>query len=234
MKYFISAYLLLISLNVLGQPINYKDWQEEAKKDDRLLPEYGNVPRTKEQKATDEAYINTATEEMETNRHDGSAQLVVLGFNYYRHGDMRVAMYRFNQAWLLNPLNEEVYAGFGSVYFAFKDFDNAIKCYDKGLIINPNNPNLLDDKATSYLAMFEVAHDSSYLSKALELLRKSYAVNPEHPNTSYMLSRYYIKINNCDSTLKYYRECKKNGGQPITEGYTNAIKARCNALDIDK
>ncbi|MFI4962677.1 MAG: tetratricopeptide repeat protein [Legionellales bacterium] len=231
MKYIITTIILFISLNACAQQISYKDWQAEAKKDNRLLPEYGGSPRTKEQQAEDETYIKTATEEMQASRHDGSEQLVVLGFKYLSLGDPRVAMYRFNQAWLLDPNNANVYTGFGTVYFMFQDFKKSIKYYDKGLVLDPKNTNLLTYKARTYLSMYESATDTTAFTKTLPLLKKSYTIDPKNPYTTYMLSRYYIRLNDCDSSLKYYHECKKEGGQPITEQYEHALKKRCNIKD---
>src|SRR5437016_1579478 len=118
MKYTLSIIILLLSLNTLAQPINYDAWQKEAKKDNRLLPEYGGAPRTKEQKAADEAYIKTTMDEMhETTRRGCSEQLIGIGFKYVEKGDLRAAMYRFNQAWIMDPKNANVYTGFGTIYF---------------------------------------------------------------------------------------------------------------------
>lgn len=230
MRYLLSAILLLSSLPSFSQQISYTDWQEEAKKDDRLLPEYGK-PRTPEQHAADEAYIKTALEEMNTDRHNGSEQLVELGFKYLAMGDLRVAMYRFNQAWLLDPKNANAYAGFGSVCFMFKDFSNSIKYFDKGLKMDPKNTNLLSYLARTYLSMYEATTDTVAYYKVLPILNRSYNIDTTNMYTLYMLSRFYIRSNNCDSSLKYFYKCKKLGGQPITEQYEHALKARCNIKD---
>ncbi len=165
---------------------------------------------------------------MHASRHDGSEQLVALGYKYLEQGDPRVAMYRFNGAWLLDPNNPNVYSGFGSVYFMFQDLKKSVKYYDKGLKLDPKNTNLLTYKARSYLSMYEATTDTIAYYKVLPLLMKSYKIDRKNPYTTYMLSRFYIRSNDCDSSLKYYHECKKAGGQPITEQYEHALKARCN------
>jgi cytochrome c-type biogenesis protein CcmH/NrfG len=227
MRYLLAAILFFLSLASYGQQINYTDWQEEAKKDDRLLPEYGK-PRTPEQCAADEAYIKTALQEMNTDGHNGSEQMVELGFKYIAMGDLRVAMYRFNQAWLLDQKNSNVYAGFGSVYFMFKDFSNSIKHFNKGLELDPRNTNLLSYLARTYLSMYEASTDTIAYYKVLPLLSKAYHIDSTNMYTLYMLSRFYIRSNNCDSSLKYFYKCKKLGGQPITEQYERGLKTRCN------
>ena len=231
MKYAITTIILLISINAFAQQISYKDWQAEAKKDSRLLPEYGGAKRTKAQKTDDETYIKTATEEMHANRHDGSDQLVGLGFQYLEKGDLRVAMYRFNQAWILDPKNANVYTGFGTVYFIFQDYKKSVQYFDKGLALDPKNTNLLTYKARTYMSMFETTKDTASFFNSLSLLKKSYSIDQKNPYTTYMLSRFYIRINECDSAVKYYNKCKKSGGQPITESFEKALKAKCNIKD---
>src|ERR1019366_9032346 len=81
--------------------------------------------------------------------------LIRLGFNYLYKGDLKTSMFRFNQAWLLDPENENVYWGFGAIYFTFNDFQNALKQYDEGLKLNPNSSNIITDKATVYKSKFE-------------------------------------------------------------------------------
>ena len=80
------------------------------------LPMYGGMNRSvvPELKATDEKLI------AETSRHYGSRTkaaeaLVDQGFRFYYQDDLTRAMRCFNQAWLLDPKNPEVYWGFGSI-----------------------------------------------------------------------------------------------------------------------
>lgn len=223
--------LILLSFTAFSQPIKYADWQAEAKKDNRLLPEYGGAPRTKAQKAEDETYIKTATEEMHADRHDGSNQLVDLGFKYIEKGDLRAAMYRFNQAWILDPKNANIYSGFGTIYFIFQDLKRSIQYFDKGLAMDGKNSNLLTYKARSLMAMFETKKDTAAFFSSFPLLKKSYSIEPKNPYTTYMLSRYYIRMSQCDSAVKYYNKCKKSGGQPITPEYEKAVKTICKAMD---
>ncbi len=231
MKRLFTIIIIALSSNVLAQPIGYSDWLLEAKKDNRLLPEYGGMPRTAQQKVEDEKYVKTTMEEMNSSRESCSAQMVDLGFKYIANGDLRVAMYRFNQAWLLDRKNAEIYTGFGSVYFIFQDLNESLRWFNRGLELDPNNANLLTYAARSHIAMFEATKtDTASFYKALPLLQRSYEIQPQNAYTTFMLSRYYARVNNCDSAMKYYNECKKSGGQPITEQYSAAMKRICGEL----
>lgn len=231
MKYVIVILCIFLHITSFSQPVSYKEWQREAKLDDRLLPEYGGKPRTAAQKTEDENYIKTTMQEMNASRHDCSQQLVELGFKYLGNGDLRVAMYRFNQAWIMDPKNADVYSGFGTVYFILQDLKKSLQYFNKGLKIDPKNTNLLTYSARSYVSLFETTKtDTTSFFKALPLLNKSFAIDPKNSYTTFMLSRYYARLNNCDSAVKYYKLCKKSGGQPLTEQYTSALNKICGPL----
>ena len=105
--------------------ITYGQFQADAQEAINLRPEYGNVRKTDEQIADDNKLIEYEVKELGT-RHKASEALVQLGFRYLYNGDVETAMKRFNQAWLLDPKNENAYWGFGAVYFTFQDAKEAL------------------------------------------------------------------------------------------------------------
>lgn len=218
--------LSIVPLSVFAQQIDYTSWKEEAKNNIRLLPEYGNVTKSEDQKEADEEFIKLALQQDGT-REKASAHMVELGFNYLYKNDLRTAMYRFNQAWLLNPQNENVYWGFGAVYFMFNDFERAMNQYTKGLKINPNTSSILTDKATVYFTKFNTAGGKFNLDSATTIFKKSYRIDPKNQNTLFKLSACYFMIDNCKEALRYYKECKALGGRPITDEYTEALTKKC-------
>lgn len=226
MRYIFVPIICLICLSSFAQQINYKDWQQQAKTEIRLLPEYGNMAKSKEQIAADEELIQNELKTEGTHRK-ASDHLVNLGFNNLLKGDVRTAMYRFNQAWLLDPKNENEYWGFGAVYFNFNDYQEALKQFEKGLLINPNSSNILTDKATIYMAFYHNSNNQDYFKKAIEIFNKSYKIDPTNQNTLFKLSVAYYK-NDCPNAWRYYNECMKLGGQQISVGYADALKKQCN------
>ncbi len=106
MKSILTTLLLFLSLSVFGQQISWKDWEVESKTDIRLLPKYGNAEKTPEQKKIDQDFIAMSLAQDTTHRK-ASDHLIGLGFKYiYR--DIKTAMYRFNQAYLLDPTNADI------------------------------------------------------------------------------------------------------------------------------
>lgn len=93
-------------------------------------------------------------------------------------------MYRFNQAWLLDPKNANVYWGYGAIYLSFNDADEALRQYDNGLAIDAKSAHILTDKATAYMSIFVNRNRPDYLDKAIELFHESYDIDPANQNTS--------------------------------------------------
>ncbi|HEY9146920.1 MAG TPA: tetratricopeptide repeat protein, partial [Thiobacillus sp.] len=102
------------------------------------VPMYGGMDRSAipELKAGDEKLIADTTSRFGT-REKASAAFVNNGFAYYQRDDLANAMRRFNQAWLLDPSNPEVYAGFGSVLHDQGKNCEAMQMMEKALALNP-------------------------------------------------------------------------------------------------
>lgn len=80
------------------------------------IPMYGGMNRSEipEVKAADEKFISDVAAHFGS-REKASLIWVNQGYKFYQENKVGMAMRRFNQAWLLNPGNPEVYAGFASV-----------------------------------------------------------------------------------------------------------------------
>lgn len=213
-------------INTPDNKITYEEWKEEARSEIRLFPKFGGAVKSERQKEADQILIEEYTKQQGT-RHKGSEVLVKLGFDYLYSGDPKTAMYRFNQAWILDPKNENAFWGFASIYFNFSDFDNAMKQLDEGLALNPESSNILTDKATIHLVVFQTHNDQKELSTAIDLFTQSYVIDPKNQNTLFKLSIAYFMKNDCKNALKYYNECKALGGKPLTKEYIRAIEKKC-------
>jgi tetratricopeptide (TPR) repeat protein len=227
MRYILAIFLVYITFNSFAQQISYKQWQELAKNEINLQPEYGNVKKDQGHIDEDEKFKKQVLEADGT-LTKGSEHLISLGFKYLYSGDLQTAMRRFNQAWLLNPKNENAYWAYGAVYSTLGNDDEALRQYEKGLAINPSSSNILTDKATINFMAYQRNNDKSKLNIALNLLNQSYKIDPKNQNTTFKLSVCYFLNNDCANAVKYYNECKALGGQPITQGYTDALKKSCN------
>jgi tetratricopeptide (TPR) repeat protein len=206
--------------------ITYKEWQEQAKTNIRLLPKYGNLPKTEKQKEADNKLIDNYVKQSGT-RRKASEGLIDMGFKYLYRGDTKTAMYRFNQAWLLDSSNVDIYWGFGAVYHSLEQYELALAQYDEGLKIDPENSKIITDKATIYMVNYQKTNNNSNLKKAIVLFEQSYGLDSKNQNTLFKLSVSYFLNDDCKKAKKYYKECMALGGKSVTQEYTNALNEKC-------
>lgn len=223
----------LLTHSTFGQPGLYKDgyeeWEKESLTNKRLLPRYGHLPRTEQEVTSDSVFIKKimAQPQFKT-RREASNHLVKLGFQYYYRDDLKTAMFRFNQAFLLDSTNSDDYWGYGAVYMRFGMLGLAAGQYEAGLKIDSTNTHLWTDYATMRLAQYYRLDYDEMLDTAIIYLHKSYGIDPKDVNTAYKLSICYLNKKKCDEAWKYYDECVALGGQPITDDYKKDMQKHCN------
>ena len=102
------------------------------------IPMYGGMDRTvvPEIKAGDEKFISEVTQQFGS-REEASNIWVERGYKLYMEDKLGMAMHRFNQAWLLNPKNPNVFAGFGSVLHDRGKDCEAMIMEENALSLNP-------------------------------------------------------------------------------------------------
>lgn len=231
-KFFTTPIFTLFALISFGQQMTLSEWNEQAKTNIRLLPKYGHVPKTDGQKEADTAFIEETLKLFPTNRK-ASQHLIELGFHYL-YNDVKTAMYRFNQAYLLDSTNTDIFWGYGGVYMILGDYQKAQQQYIEGLLLDSQNTHLLTDYGTyfmdQYYGLQPIDEKSALLQldSAISYMTKSYQIDMKDQNTTFKLSVCYYLKKDCENAWKYYNECFALGGQPITEEYTKALKDGCN------
>lgn len=232
MQYLITVLSFVFSLGVYAQQPSFKSWQMEAKKDIRMLPEYGTAEKTKEEIAADTRFVNSIVENGKS-KSEGAQDMIRIGFDYLYKGNLKTAMYRFNQAYLLNPKNSGIYWGYGAVYTAMGAYDEARSEYTEGLKLEPESAPILTDYATTYLGEYYTNVRSNYkraqkkLKMAEEKLLASYSIDPKYINTAYKLSIVYLNSQDCINAKKYLQATRALGGQPITKEYLTDFNRQC-------
>jgi Tfp pilus assembly protein PilF len=217
--------LFLVPTMIYGQQMTFDQWEKEALTDKRLLPKYGNISKSKGEYKADKEFLAKAIE-LDTTAEKASKHMIDLGFQYlYR--DMKTAMYRFNQAYLLDSTNSDIYWGFGAIYFMLNRLDLAREQYEHGLKIDPSNTRILTDFGTTYMSEYFANQNSASLDKAISILSLSYSKDPTNQNTSYKLSSCFLMKNDCENAIKFYEACMSLGGNPVTEVFKNEIEKRC-------
>jgi len=193
-------------------------WNEEAKNNIRCLPKYGYVKKTAGQLEVDTEFIQ-ATLPQFANKRLASEHLIDLGFKYlYR--DVKTAMYRFNQAYLLDSTNSDIYCGYGGVYMILKDYPRAKEQYEEGLLHDSVNTRILTDYGTYFMAQ-------GIPESAILYMSRSYRLDSTNQNTLFKLAACYYYKGDCKNAVYYYERCKSLGGQPLTKEFVDALQTKC-------
>lgn len=99
---------------------------------------YGGMDRSKHRKTRkgDAKFIKNVTQAYGS-RENASQEWIEQGFRFYLNDEIGMAMRRFNQAWLLNPKNPEVYVGFAAVLHDQGNNCKSMEFTKKALNMNP-------------------------------------------------------------------------------------------------
>jgi tetratricopeptide (TPR) repeat protein len=138
------------------------------------VPMYGGMDRSAipELKAADEKLIADTTKHYGT-REKASAAFINNGFAYYQRDDLANAMRRFNQAWLLDPKNPEVYAGFGSVMHDKGENCGAMEMMEKALALNPPTFQGIYPDAARIITLCAVSDKGQTTEAKIKLFERS-------------------------------------------------------------
>ncbi|HZG01095.1 MAG TPA: hypothetical protein VEY71_08835 [Chitinophagales bacterium] len=241
MKSLVFAFMLF-AVSAAAQSITLAEWDAMSIDNKRLLPKYGHHPKSASQLASDQRFLDEtmALPQFKNDRHAASNHMIGLGFEYLYRGDLKTAMYRFNQAYLLDSTNTDIYWGYGAVYMTLQDYQRARTQYLEGLALDSTNTHLLTDYSTYHLVQFFGLQDlpdgivenkkeqvEQPLDSALTLLLKSYRLDPNDQSTTYKLSTVYYYKDDCANAKRYLHESQKLGGRNVTKAYTADLKKKC-------
>lgn len=209
---------MLSSSTVVAQQMTLDQWKEEEKTNIRCLPKYGYFKKTAGQLEADSEFIQVTLPQF-ANKRLASDHLIELGFKYLYH-DVKTAMYRFNQAYLLDSTNSDIYWGYGGVYMILQDYTRAKEQYEEGLLHDSVNTRIMTDYGTYF--MTQGLSDS-----AIHYISRSYTLDSTNQNTLFKLSAYYYYKEDCKNAVYYYVKCKSLGGQPLTKQFEEALNSKC-------
>lgn len=141
------------------------------------IPMYGGRPKPPELVKADEKFVEFMVKRF-GNREAASDDAIRRGFAYLAENDWRMAMKRFNQAWLLTPDRADVFWGFGAALSYQGEFAESEKYFLKAALLAPDNGRLLNDFGFMY--QFRATKGAKnklekqrYLDKSLELFERA-------------------------------------------------------------
>ena len=157
------------------------------------VPMYGGLDRsqTYDLKAADDKFISDVTQHYGSREKAGRAW-VEQGFKFYQQDNLGMAMRRFNQAWLLDPANPEVYTGFSSVLHDQGKNCEAKQMMEKALNLNPPSFQGIYPDAARIFTLCAVSDKSLAPTVKEDLIARSEALYKKaeelEPNKKYVYS----------------------------------------------
>ena len=169
-----------------------------------LLPMYGKVKKCKDQLKADSAFIKDCAENF-NDRHEASKSFTSKAWFYFNKKKTDSAMIRFNQAWLLDSLNADVYWGFGNLCGVKKKFKESLPFFKRSLKLDPSNAMAWEGMASSQLSLYEQGAGLASLHDGIQSLKKSAKLDPENSRVYAQLTTAYCFAKQKDSAVKYLK-----------------------------
>jgi tetratricopeptide (TPR) repeat protein len=179
--------------------------QQDCPKGINSLPMYGEVQKCEQQIKLDNEFI-LESEKQFKNRKKASKFYVSKGWEYFYNNDNETSIKRFNQAWLIDNKNSEVYWGFGNILGKKGEFEKSIKFLQKSIEIEPNNAKVYECISTSYGQMFYKTKDVKFLNLRIENLKKALKIEPKSGSVNGELANSYAYLKQKDSLIKYIKK----------------------------
>ena len=166
---------------------------------------YGEVKKCDQQIKSDNEFI-LESEKQFKDRKKASEYYVSKGWEYFYKDDNATAMKRFNQAWLLDQTNPQVYWGFGNLLGKKTEFEKSVKYLQKSIKLEPNNAKVYECISTSYGQIFFKTKDIKYLNLTIENLKKAIKIEPKNGRAFGQLASSYAYLMQKDSLVKYIKK----------------------------
>jgi len=167
-----------------------------------LLPMYGRQTKCEEQMKDDQKFISEIDAKFE-NRLTAVKYHVDKGWEHFYKADYETSMKRFNQAWLLDSLNADIYWGFGNLLGMKQEFEKSIALLEKSIHLNSKNSKVYESLATSYGQLFFQTKDIELLHKSIDNLKTAIHLDEKSASAFGQLTGAYSYFNQKDSGRKY-------------------------------
>jgi tetratricopeptide (TPR) repeat protein len=225
MRKLLFLLVLSITITCTAQETKWNTWTKKYAGQKNYFPEYGNLPKSKDELKSDKAFIESITK-LGYSKQEGSSQLATKGWTYLRQGDYENAMLRFNQSWLLDKTNTNALWGFGTIMGALENSDEAIKYLELAYNNDTNVSRLLIDISTAYLIRYNIKNDKKDLNSGLSSLLKYLKIDSKNDEALYKTAIFYFNLEDYNSSWTYLHKCYDQGGKSVQKGFVDALSAK--------
>lgn len=146
-----------------------------------LLPKYGLLPKNKAQIAADEKFLAFMDKHYKGNRKMASEEVIKLGWQFFRQGNMKDAMRRFNQAWLLDNTNGSALWGMAVIQDQIPgDMNEILQLFHEAEQFIENDIDFSTDYAKAIGIAAAQSNSDALLKEAFLRFAKVFEKDPQH------------------------------------------------------
>jgi tetratricopeptide (TPR) repeat protein len=167
------------------------------------LPMFGGVKKCRAQIEADEIFLSAY--KTPQSKKAGLTHTLMRAWQYFYAKQLDTSMIRFNQAWLLDSLNADVYWGFGNILGTQKRFKESLPFFKKSLKIDSGNSKAWQDMSISYGNIFFENKEKVYLDSSIYATKKAIKLDQKNPQFYSQLTSDYSYFVQHDSAKKYLK-----------------------------
>lgn len=130
-------------------------------------PEFGNIQKTPEQQEVISDFLVSSDEKI-PDRKEAAIMYLEISFHDIDNGDFDRAMERANQAWLLDPLNADIYVAFADILNAKGNQKQALEMFDRAANLAHDKVLLFEYYLNEAYIYYKASNDNTYIKKVLE------------------------------------------------------------------
>jgi tetratricopeptide (TPR) repeat protein len=191
----------LLSICLIALILSSYTFADDCPEGINLLPMYGRAKKCPGQIKADNAFLKLADSNYK-DRKQAAKYFVNRAWGFYYQNKPDTAMMRFNQAWLLDSLNANVYWGFANLVGAQGKFKESLPLFNRAIQLDSSNAKLWESASNSYGNLYFKTRETTYLNAAIKYLKKAIALDPQ-VRTYISLTAAYANFTKKDSAIKY-------------------------------
>lgn len=201
------------------------------------IPLYGEKPRTGAEKLADETFVDSVVC-TGLSRKQGALKMINYGWDCIRLKQPKLAVGRFNQAWLLDPDNYHIYWGLASATAMLRDYDAAIQWFSEAKEMAPHpEPKMLCDFARvyTYKSLTGPKRDhNACLDRAIELFSQAALADPKLEKTYSSWAIALDSKRDYRGALEMMLKAKNLGGTTIDKRFVEHLQYEITESDRRK
>ena len=180
-------------------------------------PLYGEVEKCPQQLEADSIFLKKVDQTFD-NRKDAIQYHLNEGWKYFYQNEYKIAVRRFNKAWLMDSLNAEIYWGFGNLLGMLEKYEESLRFFHISISLDSTNAKVWESASTNYGNLYYQTEEMKYLNKTIEYLKKSVHYEPNNGSAYARLTEAFAYVPQVDSAKKYLRITDSIDPSLITSG----------------